>query len=715
MFRLRNWAVLAIALIACGLLIEMIPLGVLRGRIEARLSESLGLPVTIDGDLRVDFGFDLEPELAAEEITLANRTSDADAPLGRIHRLSLDLKLLRLLSGVIDIDELEIEDGELVLEAGAPVRRGPRDAAAGDATESESRGVDLHVRKIRGENLRIVARNAASGLETTLVIARLDAEASDTDQPITLSARGEARGVGFSVSGELGSMQEFWNPTQPYPVALTGVLGGLELRAEGSVERPAALDGLDITVSLAAPDLASISEEASKRFPELGPVSASARILDGDGSTGIEDIEIAIGAPDDPLEIVARGRFDDVPKLDEIELDVELRARDLSVLGALFDLRLPPIGPVSATGRVGGSDERISADGFEVRIDKTRFHGSLSGSFVPGTRPRVTARIQSPLVYLDDVGIEPRSDASQNDGGFSLVGSDGWSADSTLPYASLPEIDADVSIEIERLSGHAGLMIEGLSAKLRLAEGIASIEKLETVAEHGRVEGEARIETGSDSPALFLRSTATGIRLEVLAAQFEEDPSLTGKLDAAVDIESRGDTLAALASNLRGDVTFVVRDGRATSSWARRFERDLARAFVSTDVEQEFERLECLIADFQISRGRASVRTLWFETDRAILSGQGAIDLDRGSFDLRIVPRPKRSGIFSIAASVKVSGDFDDPKFTPNRRSLASSAARNFLKNVTRPSNPLLGRWWSREGGRDAPCASAFEANGSDG
>jgi uncharacterized protein involved in outer membrane biogenesis len=713
MFRLRTWALLAVALIACGLLIEMIPLGALRGPIETRLSESLGRPVTIDGDLHIDFGFDLEPELAAEEITLASPGTETGAPRGHVSRLFLNLKLLRLFSGVIDIDELEIEGGELVLEAGASGRRDPRDTTTTDA--SGSREVELHVRHFHAENLRLVARNVTSGLETTVLIAWLDAQAPSTDQPIIVSARGEAKGVEFTVSGELGAMNEFWSPTQPYPIALTGSLGGLELGAEGSIERPAALDGLDITVSLDAPDLASISEEAGERFPELGPVAASARLIDRDGSTGIEDIEIAIGEPGDPLEIVVRGDFDDVPELDEIELDVQLRARDLSVLGALFDVDLPPIGPVSVSGRLHGSDERISADRVEAHIDKTRFHGSLTGSFVPGTRPRVTARIQSPLVYLDDVGIEPRDDASQDDGGFSLFGSDGWSADSILPYASLPEIDADVSLEVDRLSGHAGLMIEGLSAKLRLAEGVAAIEEFEIVAEYGQVVGDARIETGSDTPALFFRSTATGIRLEMLAAQFEEDPSLTGNLDALIDLESRGDTLALLRSNLRGEVTLVIRDGRAASAWARSFERNLARAFVSTDVEREFESLECLIADFQVARGRASVRTLWFETERAILSGQGAIDLGRGTFDLRIVPKPKRPGIFSIAASVKVSGPFDDPDFTANKRSLASSAARGLWKNVTRPSNPLLRRWWSQQGDENGPCANAFASDRSDG
>ena len=715
MSRLRFWALLAAALILCGLLVETIPLGVLRGPIEARLSEALGRPVTIDGDLRIDFGFELEPELAAEEITVANLAEGAEVPLGRIRRLALDLKLLRLFSGVIDIDELEIEDGEIVLEAGASLRRDPRDAVEGDEPASGSRGIELHVRHIEAENLRIVARNATSGLEMTVLIARLDAEAPGTDQPIVFSARGEVEGVGFSVSGELGAMDEFWNPTQPYPVALTGSLGVLELAAHGTIDRPAALDGLDIALSLGAPDLAAISEAAGERFPELGPVAASARLIDRDGTTGIEDIEIAIGEPDDPLEIVARGGFDDLPELDEIELDVRLQARDLSVIGALFDVRLPPIGPVSASVRVRGSDDKISANGVEARIDKTRFHGSFSGSFVPGTRPQITARIGSPLVHLDDVGIEPRDEASRGDGGFWLVGSDGWSADSTLPYASLPEIDADVSLEFDRLSGHAGLMIEGLSAKLRLAEGVATLEKFETVAEHGRLVGEARIETDSDTPVLFLRSRATGIRLEALAAQFEEDPSLTGILDALVDLESRGDTLASLASNLRGNAMLVVRDGRAASAWARAFERDLARALVSTDVEREFEQLECLIGDFQIARGRASVRTLWFETERAILSGQGAIDIGRGSFDLRIVPQPKRPGIFSIAASVKVSGPFDDPDFTPSKRSLVTSAARGFSKNITRPSNPLLRSWWRQAGGRDAPCATAFEPDRSDG
>lgn len=547
-------------------------------------------------------------------------------------------------------------------------------------------------------------------------------ESSDAgvESPVEISASGVLYGVDFELSGRLGSVAELLDEDSPFPVELEGRVRGADVYARGEVTAPLRGTGVDLALGVAAPDLSWLSEDARPGLVELGALVASARLVDRDGTLGLEGIRIRAGAEGAPLSLVATGDLGDLDRRDEIEFDLRLDARDLGVVGDLFGVELSPIGPVSLTGRVRGSEETFAVESLDARLDRTRFRGTASGSFAEGQRPRLDVRLESPHVRLADVGIDPRAGAVRREratGGFRLP-------------VELPELDARVSFTAHQISGRAGLLLDELDADVVLEPGHLGLERFEIRTVQGILNGEAHLHTSAAAPRVSLRARVAGMRIDRLLAQFEEVPSLSGTVDGVLEVESRGETLPALRADLGGDVLVVVREGSAASAYARRLELNVLRTLLSRAPlvraqPEAFEELECGIGSFRVGSGVARVEKLWFETDQVVITGNGAVDFRSETFDLKLTPEPKRRGLVSVAAQVHVHGPFADPIFTANRTSIGTSLVRGVLSNVARPvdrlrrvvvpqSDPLLRslQWWRDVQEREDPCTSAFEALG---
>ncbi len=90
-------------------------LNVNRDVLAARLSETLGREVSLNGELAL--GLSLHPTLVAEDISIANPAWASRANLLKLKRLELQLALLPLLNGELVVKRLLLQGGDLMLES----------------------------------------------------------------------------------------------------------------------------------------------------------------------------------------------------------------------------------------------------------------------------------------------------------------------------------------------------------------------------------------------------------------------------------------------------------------------------------------------------------------------------------------------------------------------------------------------------------------------
>jgi len=476
-------------------------------------------------------------------------------------------------------------------------------------------------------------------------------------------------------------------------------------RVEGSVRDMLNVEGVELVAEFGARDLSQLSVYLERDLPDVGPLRGAATLSDQDGSLGLEALSLR-AARAKVFEIELLGAIDDLREVGEIGVDARLEARDLSVLGALAGVELPPIGQVRFTGRVQGSDENLGLRG-QVLLDRTELSGEWRASFAAGTRPWVHVRVSSPHVYLDDIGISPEGPSASERP--VVQATEERRADAGLGFERLRSLDADVVLRAERITGAAGLEMVNARTSLQLEVGQLTVSA-QGVIEGGGVDAELRVDARSPEPRLSLRAAGGPIDLSRVMAQFREEHEQAGLLDVFVDLRSHGSTRPRLLAGLEGQVEAVLRDGQITSRYGRR----LVREFIKVSIPQLRRRkpapVACGLVQLAIEAGVAEIETFHLEGEGVSVSGSGTVDLPANRLGLRLTPTIRDPGLLSIAVSVNVTGPLTDPDFRPVGRSVVTSAVRGLASNVTK-----FGRAAMRPLGRDKAtpeqiCAAALRA-----
>ena len=126
-------ALAAVAVLLIGVLI-LFDWNWLKGPIESQVSERLGRPFRIHGDL--DVKLSLQPKITVERAELGNAPWGSDAPMAKIDRVEAQVDLLKLVQGEIVLPELRIAQPDLLLETRPD---GPPNWQFGEAKETTAR------------------------------------------------------------------------------------------------------------------------------------------------------------------------------------------------------------------------------------------------------------------------------------------------------------------------------------------------------------------------------------------------------------------------------------------------------------------------------------------------------------------------------------------------------------------------------------------------
>ncbi len=438
-------------------------------------------------------------------------------------------------------------------------------------------------------------------------------------------------------------------------------------------------------------------------------MKGTARLTDHDGTLGIEEFGLH-GGHEEVLRIEVTGKFGHLRKLAEIGVRAELQAKDLSVIGDLFDEDLPPIGPVEISGRVEGDREHAEIREMRARLDKTHFTGEAQGSFAPGSRPHLSARLESPTLHLDDVGLAPRQEKKAE---IAPPAAEQPARDA-LPFDQLHRIDADVSIRADRVVGRDDLLVEQADLVLKLEDGKLQIGPVKLEFQGGRFSGSARIDARPDPPELSLDLVGLEMHLGRALAQVQERPTVTGAADLSLQLESRGRSRQALRAALRGNASMAIHDGELHVRQMGLVAQDLFRSLYGSasrrlagttrkivapfrrgggkanEADAETRPIQCFAADFGIVDGVATARVLALDTGDLVMVGTGEVDLVRERWDIYVEPNTKRRSLLTLTIPLDIEGPLNRPTVSPNLLGATGTTATNFLDNLTRPGARFL-------------------------
>jgi uncharacterized protein involved in outer membrane biogenesis len=221
----------------------------LRPLVEQYMTKTLDRRLTI-GSLRIGWGNPLSVDIS--DLRLANAPGASDPEMVRIERLSADIDLRSLFSGVLHFDKLDIVKPRIILERDAGGIGNWRFSRVASVSPLSA----TLVPKNRTRSARFptlidfqlhdgnVAFRTFSGGVLRIDLQDLTIRSTDEDQPVSLALDGAYNGTPVRVSAETQSFSVLRNVSVPFGVVFSASTPTTTVDFKGTMMQPLDFDGV---------------------------------------------------------------------------------------------------------------------------------------------------------------------------------------------------------------------------------------------------------------------------------------------------------------------------------------------------------------------------------------------------------------------------------------------------------------------------------------
>lgn len=604
----------------------LVPTETIKSQLTAQVESATGRKLTVDGDLDLS----VLPSLAVDmgDVHFANAPGSEVADMVALKELKIELKVLPLLSGAVEVAQfvlvepkihLEVDaDGKPNWELGSAPAEETASSGDGDAgDDGTSDGslpiTELKLGDIRIENGSLVYIDRPAGSEERVEAINMQVALADIQSP--LQADGSLAYKGETVELDL-------DLAAPYDV----IQGGASPFGLGIKSAPVQL-GFD-------------GEINNQGAPSTG----------GTIDLSIPSVKGLVAWLAEPLA-----------------LETE----------ALETLTL--------AGKLNGSANRIAFTDAVISLDKIKGQGEVTTDLT-GSTPKVSGRLDLGMVDLNPYmppaaeGTDSEGDATPTEGEAAATD---WS-DEPIELA-LGGVDLAFELTLEGLKANE-VKLDHTVLALNMAGPRLTADLKEFGLYDGKGQGRLTVDAASGVPTIEKQFTLTGLQALPFLTDAAEFERLEGKADANFSLSTTGGTERQLVENLNGDGKVIFADGAIVGLNVAAMVRNVGSAFLSADANEarktDFAELG---GSFTIQNGTLTNDDLLLQAPGLRVSGAGTVDLPQKSVDYRIDPKAAATlegqegstDVAGVLVPVVVTGPFDDLSFKPDLTGVIDQAIKD--------------------------------------
>ncbi len=434
-----------------------------------------------------------------------------------------------------------------------------------------------------------------------LAIKQFLLSAPGPGQLIQLNLDGTYQGQPLRLAGT-ANQPDVVASSGPIQATLTGQAAGANLSAHGTVPPAPDAAGLDLAVSVHAPDLSSLSPLVGRALPPAHDFTLEAHV----GDAGVKLRGIAV--------------------------------RDLAVGSSLGD--------VAGQLTVTWSPRASLAGSLTSRVLNLDAIGAPSGGLLPSVWPLPDSPTQQAAIPAPPAPTTSPAPVTHQPG--------------ALPLARLRTTDADLTLAIGNLTA-GGQKLEDVQAHLQLNDGKLALNPFRAQTADGAIIGGASIDASSDEPPIAITLRSPAISADGVATLLGYPGGARGTMQVDAQLSGVGQTAQAIEATLDGHLGLAMVNGEVEDSLLQ----GLLGAALDTagipTIGFGSSQVRCLALRADFTNGHATIRALAADTSKLALDGTGEIDLQAQTADLHLRPR-LRLGPTEVAAPVWLHGPFNGLK-----------------------------------------------------
>ncbi|WP_232823392.1 AsmA family protein [Dyella sp. C9] len=614
----------------------------LKPTIDARVSQTIGRPFTINGDLHVGWsrqpgesglaGLVPWPTLEARDITIANPDWAAQPQFAQLDALRFRLAPLPLLLHRVEIPTLYLVHPRIDLE------RDAQGHATWDftfASNTEPSAWTLDLRAIGFDRGHIALDDASNKVKLEVAVEPLQHAVAYEDIVAQQSSEARDQATRIVGAGARNALAASAKENQAQPRG-TRIPYQFAWQAEGSYQGATTRGKGKIGAVLAL-------QQTDQPFP------VQADVFVGDSHIAL------VGTLTDPLHLAA--------------LDIRLwfSGSNMAKLYPLTGITLPDTPPYATEGHLKATlkrgDSHFTYEHFRGRIGGSDVAGDLAFD-TAGPRPKLSGQARSSTLRFVDLGPligagsnaqkQQRGDATPQPSGKVLpvepFRTDRWRA-----------MDADVQFSAAHIVREAALPIDALSTHLVLDAGVLTLDPLSFDLAGGKVDSNLRLD-GSRTPLQgAIRLKARHLKLKQLFPALEPMRTSLGEINGDAALDARGNSVSALLGTATGEVKLLMNDGAISKTLLETAGLNVANVVIGKLFGDKTVKINCAASDLTATDGLFQTNLFVLDTEDATITVDGTVNFANEQLNLDVRPDAKGVRIFSLRSPLYVKGTLKNP------------------------------------------------------
>lgn len=362
---------------------------------------------------------------------------------------------------------------------------------------------------------------------------------------------------------------------------------------------------------------------------------------------------IADGAITRPFDL---GRF---------QATLSLQGQDLSDLYVLTGITTPNTPPYRLSGALTRDESHWTFNDFSGRVGSSDLSGDLSVDRVDD-RLRVEAALASRRLDLDDLltvlGGQPRVSGGGQDTTLTSGVPGRLLPDAPLQTARLRTMDGVLSYRAASVKAN-DMDIRAVRLGADLSGGVLKLNPVSFAFNRGELNGTARIDARKDTPYSTVDFRLSGYPLESIIPARNGAPTLTGRALGRARLEGPGASIHDFAAASKGSISLVVPQGQMRAAFAELLGINIGAGLAKLlSGDESTTPIRCAVADFKVAGGTARAETLVIDTGVVLAKGEGTIDLNTETMNLKIDGETKKPRLLRVWSPITVSGPLVAPK-----------------------------------------------------
>lgn len=294
MTKSKKWTIGLLSFVASvALAIYLFDWNLLRGFVERRVTAATGRSFSIKGDLDVKLSW--HPKIILNDVAMGNAAWSQTPQMAALQRAEVVLDLGSIFGNEVSLPVVHLTKPDLVLEKNQMgIGNWVFDQ---DANRDQKNSKTVRVRDLQIESGKVVYRSPVEQADVEVLVASTDDTAGNT-RLLRVDAKGTYHDLETNAHGEVGAINALDDLQRAYPLQLSGQVGKTRMRADGTVNKPLQLDGINLQFELSGDSLADLFPLIGVPLPATPAYSIAGQLNQSGALWDLENFSGKIGNSD---------------------------------------------------------------------------------------------------------------------------------------------------------------------------------------------------------------------------------------------------------------------------------------------------------------------------------------------------------------------------------------------------------------------------------